>query len=126
MRKAVPNFALSDAMRMSQASARLRPAPTANPLISPIVGLGIVWSTKLVSSCDWRSPATPSSNALISEGWLSPLLRSVAASPPAGGTAAASELSGLRAMPFTSPPAQNARPAPVSTTARTLLSRCAC
>jgi hypothetical protein len=49
LRKAVPNLARSEAMRMSQASARERPAPTAWPLTMAMVTLGMVWRRKLVS-----------------------------------------------------------------------------
>ena len=107
LRKIVPSFAFSDATRRSHASARLRPAPTAWPLTIAIVGLGIVCSTKLVRRCASRRPATPRAKLDAGDDASPPLLRM--ASRPA-------------AMPLTSPPAQNARPAPVNTTQRTLRS----
>ena len=97
---------------MSHASASDRPAPTACPLIAAIVGFGMLCSIRLVARCDARRPSTLAYS--IDAGERSPLslLPRERMSRPA-------------AMPFTSPPAQNARPAPVSTTTRVLRSRAA-
>src|ERR1700752_1923791 len=76
-------------MRMSQASAMARPAPAAGPFTIAMVGFGISCSSREISIRP-RSRATSSSE-----------LRGTVSS----------------AMRFTSPPAQNARPAPVRTIA---------
>src|ERR1700752_1965243 len=76
-------------MRMSQASAMARPAPAAAPFTIAMVGFGISCSSREISIRP-RSRATSSSE-----------LRGTVSS----------------AMRFTSPPAQNARPAPVRTIA---------
>src|SRR4051794_8257213 len=81
----------SEAYRRSQARARAMPPPAAAPGRAAMVGLGISHSLPDVARCErrWR--------------WM-------AASKLVVGPA-----SWLAAMPFTSPPAQNAPPAPVST-----------
>src|SRR3990170_3886378 len=91
--KAVPRRALSPAMRMSQARARLRPAPAAGPLIMAIVGLGISCSSREASSLRRRRVTGSSCGSVSPE-----------------------------AMPAISPPAQKPRPAPVRTRQRASLS----
>ncbi len=91
--KAVVKRALSPAMRMSQARAMLSPAPAAGPFTMAMVGLGISCSSRDVSSRCRRRVTGLSSDS---------------ASP--------------EAMPPMSPPAQKARPAPVTNTQRTSLS----
>src|SRR3990172_8967629 len=91
--KAVPRRALSAAMRMSQARARLRPAPAAGPLIMAIVGFGISCRSREASSLR-RSRVTGSSCGSVSP----------------------------EAIPAISPPAQKPRPAPVRIRQRASLS----
>src|ERR1700730_4768115 len=87
-------LACSEAMRVVQASARLAPAPAAGPLTAAITGFGMVAMARMI-----RFPSFSSASISVT----SPLSRAFRRSS-------------------TSPPAQNPRPAPVSTTARTALS----
>ena len=89
--------ALSAAMRRSQASASDSPAPAAAPGSEAITGLGMRKIRPAVSRCEsrWRWMRSSSDRPM-------PRLPPVPA-----------------AMPFTSPPEQNAPPAPVSTMQRT-------
>ena len=90
--KAVVILAVSEAMRKSQASASDNPAPAAAPSIAAMVGLGI--------SCSRRLTSIRSRKTLICSSSVPVLLRA-------------------SFIAFTSPPAQNAPPAPVRMTART-------
>jgi len=88
------NRASGAAMMKSQASAMSRPSPIAGPLTAAIV--------------IWSAPASAVTNAAV---WCC-LRQPRIATSPAG-------CSSRRRMPLTSPPAQNALPAPVRMITRT-------
>jgi hypothetical protein len=90
----VDMMADSPAMRISQASASAIPAPAAGPGSAAIVGFLTATNAPVKVRCLVRRSATRSSNAI-------------------------SALFELLPMPFTSPPAQKAVPAPVISSAPT-------
>ena len=109
--KTKPMRALVEASRMSMASVIVAPMPTAAPLIAAITGLGSAW----IASVTWPPVSrTPSGDLRVVE----PVAQVGRASGRADSSRPNTLPSAERSMP-----AQNARPAPVTTTARTSSSR---
>ena len=108
--KAVPNRAVSEANRRSQYSAITSPSPTTGPLIAPMTGFPTAGKYEYFLR---KSARTLSSGA-------APLLRSACSRPFSSRPCSATELKSDM-----SAPAQNPRPAPVSTITRTPSSRSA-
>ena len=104
-----PNRALSDAMRMSIASGNVAPTPTAAPLMAAITGFV---QSKIASTTRPPVSRTPRTISGSSRRWSRSCMV---------GCSDSSRPNTLPAVPDSpsSMPAQNARPAPVTTMART-------
>ena len=107
--KTKPNFALSLAKRMSIGKVIVTPTPTAAPLIAPITGFKLSKIRRDTNPPPSRGKRAPSSLIPL----LAPPLLAVTSLPPRLKVSPPAERSA---------PAQNARPAPVTITARTLSS----